>query len=150
MFHIFYSIPKQRRDTYRFFRFLSILLCNFASSLFGKIPWEFMRLILEDSWVVDVPFVHIIKLEFFAQFTCWSPCQPSHVYSYTISVVICSIHLIHDWSFRFYHHNLYITIIIYSLEFFTSALADGLSLKIERQQVSSTLQDSSQYSGRRQ
>ena len=41
-----------------------------------------------------------------------------------------------------------IIIIIYSLEFFTSALADGLSLKFEGQQVSSSLQDSSQYSGR--
>ena len=38
--------------------------------------------------------------------------------------------------------------IIYSLEFFTSALADDLSLDIEWQQVSSSLQDSSQYSGR--
>ena len=34
-------------------------------------------------------------------------------------------------------------IIIYSLEFFTSALADGLSLESEWQQVSSSLQDSS-------
>ena len=31
--------------------------------------------------------------------------------------------------------------------FFTSALADGLSLRFEWQQVSSSLQDSSQYSG---
>ena len=43
-----------------------------------------------------------------------------------------------------------IIIIIYSLEFFTSALADGLSLEVESQQVSSSLQDSSQYSGRSQ
>ena len=41
-----------------------------------------------------------------------------------------------------------IIIIIHSLEFFTSALADGLSLGIEWQQVSSSLQDSSRYSGR--
>ena len=40
--------------------------------------------------------------------------------------------------------------IIYSLEFFTSALADGFSLEFEWQQVSSSLQDSSQYSGRSQ
>ena len=38
----------------------------------------------------------------------------------------------------------------YSLEFFTSVLADGFSLEFERQQVSSSLQDSSQYSGRPQ
>ena len=35
-------------------------------------------------------------------------------------------------------------------EFFTSALADGFSLEFEWQQVSSSLQDSSQYSGRSQ
>ena len=43
-----------------------------------------------------------------------------------------------------------IIIIIISLEFFTSALADILSRKFEWQQVSSSLQDSSQYSGRSQ
>ena len=41
-----------------------------------------------------------------------------------------------------------IIIIIHTLEFFTSAFADGLSLEIEWQQVSSSLQDSSQYSDR--
>ena len=53
----------------------------------------------------------------------------------------------------FKHENkiiIIIIIIIYSSEFFTSALADGLSLEIEWQQVSSSLQDSSQYSGRLQ
>ena len=40
-----------------------------------------------------------------------------------------------------------IIIIIYSFEFFTSALADGFSLVSEWQQVSSSLQYSSQYSG---
>ena len=34
--------------------------------------------------------------------------------------------------------------------FFTSVLADGFSLEFEWQQVSSSLQDSSQYSGRSQ
>ena len=43
-----------------------------------------------------------------------------------------------------------IMIIIYSLEFFTSALADGLSQDFQWQQVSSSLQDSSQYSERSQ
>ena len=43
-----------------------------------------------------------------------------------------------------------ITDIIYSLEFFTSAWADGLSLEFEWQQVSSSLLDSSKYSGRSQ
>ena len=43
-----------------------------------------------------------------------------------------------------------IIIIIYSLEFFISALADGLSLEFKWQQISSGLQDSYYYSGRHQ
>ena len=43
-----------------------------------------------------------------------------------------------------------IIIIITPWEFFMSALADGLSLVFKLQQVSSSLQDSSQYSGRSQ
>ena len=46
--------------------------------------------------------------------------------------------------------NKKIIIIIYSLEFFISANADGFSVEFEWQQVSSILQDSSQYSGRSQ
>ena len=38
-------------------------------------------------------------------------------------------------------------IIIYSLKFFTSALADGLSQEFVWKQVSSSFQDYSQYSG---
>ena len=41
-----------------------------------------------------------------------------------------------------------IIIIIYTLEFFTSVLSDGLSLEFGWLPVSSSLQDSSQYSGR--
>ena len=43
--------------------------------------------------------------------------------------------------------NIIIIIIITPLEFFTSVLADGFSLEFEWQQVSSSLQDSSQDSG---
>ena len=46
---------------------------------------------------------------------------------------------------------IYIYIIIITLwEFFTSVLADGLSLEFGWPQVSSSLQDSPQYSGRSQ
>ncbi len=45
---------------------------------------------------------------------------------------------------------LIIIIIFHSLELFTSVIADGFSLKSEWQQVSSSLQDSSQYFGRSQ
>ena len=44
----------------------------------------------------------------------------------------------------------HITLLFTPLEFFTSVLPDGFSLEFERQQVSSSLQDSSQDSGRSQ
>ena len=43
---------------------------------------------------------------------------------------------------------LFIVIILLLCEFFTAALVDGFSLEFEWQQVSSGIQDSSQYSGR--
>ena len=53
------------------------------------------------------------------------------------------------FSFFIDHYKVYIIIVIYySLEFFTSATSDGLSLEFEWQQISSSLQDSPQYSGR--
>ena len=45
---------------------------------------------------------------------------------------------------------LLLLLLLLLLEFFTPALADDLSQEIEWQQVSSSLQDSSQYSGRSQ
>ena len=39
-------------------------------------------------------------------------------------------------------------IIVTSREFFISVLADGLLVEFDRQQISSSLQDSFQYSGR--
>ena len=51
------------------------------------------------------------------------------------------------WGLVFWPGIIIIIIIIYSLEFFTSALVDGLSLEFEWQQVSPSLQNSSQYSG---
>ena len=45
---------------------------------------------------------------------------------------------------------MHVIIIIIPLEFFTSALADGFLLEFESEQVSSSLQDSSKYSGRLQ
>ena len=43
-----------------------------------------------------------------------------------------------------------VTLLFTPLEFFTSVLTDGFSLEFEWQQVSSSLQDSPQYSGRSQ
>ena len=49
-----------------------------------------------------------------------------------------------------WHLEFIFIIIIYSLEFFTWALADGFSLGFQSQRVSSNLLDSPQYSGRSQ
>ena len=46
--------------------------------------------------------------------------------------------------------GLYILLLFTLFKFFTSILADGFSLELEWPQVSSSLQDSSQYSGRSQ
>ena len=53
------------------------------------------------------------------------------------------------FSFESFSHQRY-QIIIIIIEFFTPGLADGFSLEFEWQQVSSSLQDSSQSSGRPQ
>ena len=88
---------------------------------------------------------------------------------------LCTHHLFIWSNSNFLHNSQWITfltqlcLILYSLctnllhslimwcysyfapwEFFASALADGLSLELEWQKVSSNLQDTSQYSGRSQ
>ena len=70
-------------------------------------------------------------------FECLCVCVCVYISSWTIYVYICICMNID-------------TIYIYSLEVFTSTQADRLSPEIERQQVSSSLQNSSQYSGRSQ
>ena len=72
--------------------------------------------------------------------TSGSTCPPSHVLSCTLSVQVCYFHLSCDWSFRLHHH---IIINTYSLSFSHHRL-----LKFEWQQVSSGLQDFSEYSTR--
>ena len=58
----------------------------------------------------------------------------------------------HFYYYYYYYYNLLLlSLLLFTpLEFFTPALADGLSLEFERQQVSSSLQDTSQYCGRSQ
>ena len=131
--------------------------------LYDKIAEDFLRRILQDRfWVVHIPFVRVIKLLFLAQLSVDHLTQP--VISSRILFFANLLHLlIVSWSFHLYHHitdiSCFVVFIIlinnnnnniYSLEFFTSALADGFSWEIELQQVSSSLQESSQYSGRLQ
>ena len=56
-----------------------------------------------------------------------------------------------SFSFFFFFFQLLLLLLLFTpLEFFTSVLANGFSLEFEWQQVPSSLQDSSQYSGRPQ
>ena len=59
---------------------------------------------------------------------------------------LVNVHVVHPYS----RIDTTAAFIILLIEFFTSALADGLSLESEWQQVSSSLQDSSRDSGRSQ
>ena len=62
---------------------------------------------------------------------------------FIIFALFIRLYFISNYIFCYY-------IICYYEEFFTSALADGLSLEFEWQQVSSSLLDSSQYPGHSQ
>ena len=77
--------------------------------MYLKIPEEFVSLILQDRfWVVHIPFVHMVKLQFLAQFPVDHLCPPSCALSYTLSVLICCICLC-DWSFHLLSpHNLHL------------------------------------------
>ena len=60
-----------------------------------------------------------------------------------------SPHSLHCYFVEFCLFSLWLLLLLYSLlEFFTSASADCFSLEFEWQQISSSLQDSSQYSVR--
>ena len=68
--------------------------------LYLKIPEKFMRLILQDGFlVVHIPFICMVEFKPLAQFPV------DHLVHL---VVICCILLLCDWSFCFYHHITYI------------------------------------------
>ena len=82
---------------------------DLVNHLYLKIPEKFVRLILKDRFrVVRLPFVRMVKF-IFLSFPSWSPYPPSHVKSFNLSVLVCCILLICDWSFRLYHHITYIS-----------------------------------------
>ena len=70
---------------------------------------------------------------------------------YTLEKYVCKLFASRKivWNYDGLQIIIIIIIIIYS-DFFISVLADGLSLEFQWQQVSSSLQDASQYSGRSQ
>ena len=70
----------------------------------------------------------------------------SHQVSWTLLSILTNLNNVVVWMVSICLG--FIIIIIYSLKFFTSALVSGFSRELEWQQVSSSLQDSSQYFGR--
>ena len=81
--------------------------------LYQKIPEEFMRLIFPDRfWVVHIPFTRMVTFKFLAQFRVDHLAQSIRAQSYTLSVLICCICLLWDWSFRLYLHITYMLSIL--------------------------------------
>ena len=101
---------------------------NFASSLFFLLIIIRSGLLAEIRWSVCMSksrrslcmsfsrtsaglcIYHLLEWQNlnFCTFPSWSPCRPSCVSSYTLSVLICCIRLLCDWSFRLCHHIAYI------------------------------------------
>ena len=106
--------------------------------LYLKIPEKIMRPIF---CVVHISFVRMVEFKLLAQFPIDLLPQP------IVSCLLLLFRLLSAFAYYVVDRFIIITIIINSLEFFTSADADGLSLGLEWQQVSSSLPDSSQYSG---
>ena len=83
--------------------------------------------------IFQIPFVRMVKFKLLTQFSV------NHFPHPIVSSLILLLSLL-----------LLLLLLFTPLEFFTSVLADGFSLEFEWQQVSTSLQDSSQYSGRPQ
>ena len=125
-----------------------------------------LLILLDRFWVVHIPFVRMVRLQFLAQFPVDHRSHPIVSCIYTLSVLICCIRLLCNWSFRFYHYVTYICcfvasylfllwydwslwpfiiiiiviiIILLFWEFFTPAFADSFSLEFEWLQVSRSL-----------
>ena len=129
---VFFSVCKQDPGTYPSFHFFffSILHCGHPvqqSSKFGKFSFfccwllygpvvEIRRsvYILKSQRILCVSFsrrdawlcIYDLFVEFkvLAQFPVDSPCPPSRVYSYRLSVLISHIRLLCNWWFRLNHY----------------------------------------------
>ena len=141
------------------FRFLLILLCSLPvrqSPQFSRFFFSCWQSLVLDVWlrlgelfvsqnlrevrashfpgrilIVHMPFVHMVKLNLLTQFPVDHFFHP----------VMSSVTIFLFW---------FIILILLTWVFFTPALADGFHQGSEWQQVSSSLQVSSQYSGRSQ
>ena len=70
--------------------------------LYLKIPEQFVRLFLQDRWwVVDIPFVRMVKLKFIAK--CGLPCPSSHVLSHSYHYYYYSLEFSHQRKLMVFH-----------------------------------------------
>ena len=80
---------------------------------------------------MHILFVRMVKSKFLAHFPVDHLSPPSRVSPYTPSVLICCIRYVTNrLQILFSFVDYYKVIIIYSLEFFISVLADGFSLEL--------------------
>ena len=86
---------------------------NLVIRLYLEIPMEFVCLVLLDRfWVVHTLFVCMVKLKLLAQF----PMDHfSHPVVPSLSMLICCIRLLCDWSFRLFRHITYICCFVASI-----------------------------------
>ena len=164
----------QGQGTYVSFRVLSVLPCDQPerqSLLFDRFPF-FLLPITRSGRLAEIRWSIWIFCVSFSRMDSWLCINPLIIWSNLnflndsqriilptqsclVYALIHCIRLLFDRSFRLYHHIIYICYFVtyyffHSLEFFTSTLPDAFSLEFEWQQVSLSLQDSCQYSGRSQ
>ena len=150
MFHSFFNSLVKSRYLSFFSLSFRFILWSAGTAKSTILQILFLLLIIMRSGLLDGISWSVCILK-----SHWSLCE---LFSRTCAG-LCIYHLF-EWSnWNFLHISQWIilptqsSLALYSfcatpLEFFTSALADGLSLEFEWQQVTSSLQDSSQYSDR--
>ena len=120
-------------------------------------PWEFCTLALADGFPLEFDWQVSSNLSDFSQCSgCILDSLHASRYFQVLpslyqSFAKCTKNNNYKWYNRHFHVPQFFSLfIIYSLEFCSSVLADGLALEFEWQQAFSSLQDSSHYSGRYQ
>ena len=129
------------------FSFISSCLMVSAFKMPKYLYASFSPIVQILSWFWSFYYIRQVSLPLFitcmAQFYTPNSISMSWLYILTVRIKVSS-------SFSFLANSLMSSIIIIIIillwEFFTPASADGLSLEFERQQVSTSLQDSSRYS----
>ena len=99
-----------------FFFFFFLLLDIIRSGRLVEIRWSvcmsrFERnlcILPDSSWVMHIPFIRMIKFQFFCTIDSGLLCPPDRVPFYTRSVLICCIRLLCNWSFLFSHHIIHL------------------------------------------